>query len=117
MTAQLPYIWHTVAPLNKDRARAAMEAACRNTSDVLRLCPPCIPNVIAVTVMDVALHTKDPDGLRDVLNIFLLPDLSPSARSEEALMTRNWDAILGTLNSSADTSLLVRKQEAALISG
>ena len=78
---------------------------------------PCIPHVIVVTVMDLALNTKDPDGVRDVLNIFLLSDLPPSARLEADLMTRKWDAILGTLNSSADTSLLVRKQEAALISG
>ena len=78
---------------------------------------PCIPHVIVVTVMDLALNTKDPDGVRGVLNIFLLPNLSPSARSEADLMARKWDEILGTLNSIVDTSLLVGKQKVSLIVG
>ena len=55
----------------------------------------------------------------DTLNIFLFPDLSPSAGLEAALLTWKWDAILGggTLTSFADTSILMGKQKGAPISG
>ena len=80
--------------MKKERTLSAMEAACWCTADGLRFHPPRTPHAIAVMVMDLAFHTKDPDGVGDALNIFLFPDLSPSAGSEEALLTRKWDAIL-----------------------
>ena len=68
-------------------------------------------------VMALAFHTKDPDRVGDTLNIFLFPDLSPSAGSEAALLTRKWDVILGggTLTSFADTILLMGEQKVAPI--
>ena len=59
--------------------------------------------------MALAFQTKDPNSVEDTLNIFLFPDLSPSAGSEAALLMRKWDAILGgrTLTYFADTSLLM----------
>ena len=60
-------------------------------------------------VMALVFHTKDPGRVGDTLDIFLFPDLSPSAGSDAALLTRKWDVILGggTLTSFADTSLLM----------
>ena len=68
-------------------------------------------------VMTLAFHTKDPDRVGDTINIFLFTDLSPSAGSEVALLTRKWDVILegGTLTSFADTSLLMGEQKVAPI--
>ena len=46
-------------------------------------------------VMALAFHTKNPDGVGDMLNIFLFTNFSPSAGLEVALLTQKWDAILG----------------------
>ena len=64
--SQLPDIFRTVTPLKKDRAQAAMEAACRRTVESLRFRTPRIPRAVAVMVMALAFHTKDPDGVGDV---------------------------------------------------
>ena len=50
----------------------------------------------------------------DAINVFLFPDLSPSAGSEAALLVRRWDAILGggALTFIAYTSLMLVKQKA-----
>ena len=71
MAAQILDIWHTVAPLKKDRSRASMETTCRRTSTSKRFCHPRIPHAFAVIVVVLAFHTKDPDGVGDALNIFL----------------------------------------------
>ena len=57
--------------------------------------------------------------MRDVLNIFLFPDLSPLTGSEAALITQKWDSILGggTLTSFTDTILVMGKQKVAPIEG
>ena len=96
-----------------------MEAACQSTADGLRFRPPRIPHAIVVMVIVLAFHTKDPDGVGDALNIFLLPDLSPLAGSEAALLTQEWDAILGggTLTFFINTSLLRGKQKVSPILG
>ena len=116
---QLPDTWRMVAPLNKDRARAAMKTAYRRTSKSLRFCPRPIPHTVAVMVMALDFHTKDPYEVGDALNIFLFTDLSPSAGSEAALLMRKWDAILGsgTLNFFADTSMLMENHKVAPIAG
>ena len=70
-------------------------------------------------VMALAFHTKDPDGVEGTLKILLFPDLYPSAGSEAALLTQNWDVILGGsgLTSFADMSLLMGKQKVYPIAG
>ena len=94
-----------------------MEAACQPTADGLCFRPPLISHAVAFMVMALSFHVKDPDGVGYALNIFLLPDLFPSAGSEAALLTRKWDAILGegTLTYFSDKSLLVGKQNVAPI--
>ena len=94
-----------------------MEAACRRASEILQFRPLCTPHPVAVMVVALAFHTKDPDRVGDTLNIFLFPDLSPSAGSEAALLTRKWDVILGggTLTSFVDTILLMGEQKVAPI--
>ena len=70
-------------------------------------------------VMALAFQTKDPDRVKDALNIFLFHDLYPLAGSEAFLITRKWDTILrcGTLTSFADMSLMMGKQKVAPIAG
>ena len=90
-----------VAPLNKDRSQEAMEATRQNTDNENHFKPPCIPHSDAVILMDIALDTKDPNGVGDTIHIFLFLEIYPSVGSEAALLTRKWDAILGggsTLN-------------------
>ena len=82
-------------PLEKDRARAAMEAAFRSTIKILRFRHLHIPHNFVVMVMALAFHTKDVEGVEDTLNIFLFTNLSPLVGSEAALLTRKWGAILG----------------------
>ena len=89
MALQLPDIWRTVIPLKKDRERAAMEAACQRTAASLHFRPLHIPHAIAVMVMALTFHTKDPDGVGDALNIFLSVDLYPSAGLEATHLIRN----------------------------
>ena len=49
----------------------------------------------------------------DAVNIFLLPDISPSAGSRSALLARKWEYALGgdNLTSFADTSMLMTMQK------
>ena len=49
----------------------------------------------------------------DVINVFLFPDLSPSAILEAVLLERRWDAILGSthLTSFAYTIILLAKKQ------
>ena len=93
--AQLLEIWKTIAPLQKDRARSAMEAAYWRTGDGPRFRPSRTPHVVVVTVIALAFHTEELDGVGDALNIFLFPDLYPSVGLEVAILTRKWEAILG----------------------
>ena len=72
-----------------------MEAAYKRIAESLRFCLPRIPHAVAVMVMALAFHIKDPDRVGDALNIFLFPNLFPSVGLEAALHTRKWDAILG----------------------
>ena len=46
-------------------------------------------------VMVIAFYTKETNRLGDMLNIFFLPDLSPSEGLEADLRTRKWHAVLG----------------------
>ena len=71
-----------------------MEAAFWRTTDSLRFHLLRIPHAVAVMLMALTFHTKDPYGVGDVLDILLSPDLSPLAGLEAALLTQKWDAIL-----------------------
>ena len=93
--AQLLEIWRTVDPLDKDISRSVIEADFRITIKILRFRHRHIPDAGVVTVMALAFHTKDVDGVEVTLNIFLFTDLSPLAGSEAALLTRKWGAIWG----------------------
>ena len=72
-----------------------MEAAFRKTTYSIRFRPPRIPHAITFMGLALKFHTKDPNRVGDALNIFLFPDLPPSARSKAAFLTRKWEAILG----------------------
>ena len=117
--AQIPEICRTVAPLKKYRTRAAMEVAFWCTAKSLRFCTLHTPHAVAVMLIVLAFHTKDPDGVGYTLNIFLLPNLSTLSGLEADLLTRNWNVIFGgeTLNPFADTSLLMGKNRVAPIAG
>ena len=71
-----------------------MEAACRNTANDLCFPPLHIPHAVVVLLMALKFHTEDPDGVGDVINIFIFPDISLSVGLEAALMKRKCDAIL-----------------------
>ena len=77
-----------MAPQKKYRACAAMEATYKRTAESLRFRLPRIYHAVAVMVMALTFHTKDPDRVGDALNIFLFPDLSPLVGLEAALLTR-----------------------------
>ena len=89
-----------------------MEAACRRTAEHLHFRAPHISQDVSILVLGLKFYSEDPYGVGDAINVFLFPDLSPSAGSEAALLARKWDAILGgdALTSFADTSLLLAKQ-------
>ena len=70
---------------------------------------PRISKYVLVMMLDLAFYTKYPDGMGDAVKKFLFPDLSPASGSEAALLTRQWDSVLGggTLTSFSDTSRLI----------
>ena len=89
-----------------------MEAAFRQTAEHLRFCAPCIYHVVAILILGLTFYSKDLDGMGDAINVFIFPDLSPLAGSEDVLLARRCYAILGggDLTSIAYTSLLLEKQ-------
>ena len=66
-------------------------------------------------MLDLSFHSEFPDGVGDALNVFLFLDMSPSAGSYVALLTRHWDAVFGrgTLTSFSCTRLLLGRQKVA----
>ena len=96
-----------------------MEVDCWRIAKSLRFRPLRIPHAVAVMMMELAFHNKDPDRVGDALNIFFFPDLSPSSGSEASLLTQKWDTIFGggTLTSFAEKILLMKKQKVAPIVG
>ena len=55
---------------------------------------PRISHSIMVMVIALAFHIKDPNGVGDALNIFLLPVPSPIVGSESDLLKSRWGAML-----------------------
>ena len=64
------------------------------------------------------LHQR-PSGIGDDIRFLLFTNLSTSDRSKESLLARSWDTILGegTINSFAETSLLMKKNKVYLNTG
>ena len=79
----------------------------------MRFLAPCIPHYVAVMVLYLAFYTKDPNGVEDAINVFLLPELSPHAGSEAALLTQRWYAVFGvnTFTSISGTSPLMGRKK------
>ena len=97
---ELPNIWHTVDPLSSERSQEVMKEACRVIAKDLRSRAHKIFQSITVMVLALVFHSEDPNGVGDAINVFLFPELSPSTGSEEALLTRQWDAVFGRGHSN-----------------
>ena len=67
--------------------------------------------------MALTFHTKDPNRVGDVLNIFLFPDLSPIVRVKSGLPHAEVGRNLGvsTLTYVTETSILTGKEKVASI--
>ena len=86
-----------------------MEVTCLWTVESLCTRATYISYAIAVLVLGITIYIEGLDGLKNAINVFPFPDLSPSVGSEAALLARRCHAILGggALTSFADTSLLL----------
>ena len=60
-------------------------------------------------VLELDFHSEDPNGVRDAVKVFLFPELSPTAGSEAALLTRRQETVFGggKPTSFDNTSLLL----------
>ena len=63
-----------------------MEVACHRTYKHLRIWSPRISHAAAILVLGLTFYYKELDGMGDAINVFLFPDMSPSAVSEAALL-------------------------------
>ena len=119
MEVWLLFIWHTMAPLKKDHDRADMGLAFRKMDDIMRFRVPHIPHYVMFVVLELALHTEDPDGVVVSINIFLFPYLYPLVVLEAALLERRWDTVIGgfTLTSFSHTSMLMGWKKFSPITG
>ena len=83
----LPLIWHTLAPLTKEKACPAFEIACRESAQDLRRKAPRVTHTVVVLLLGIHFFTEDPDCVNDTVNIFQFSDLSLSAVSEALMVT------------------------------
>ena len=115
----LPLIWHTLAPLTKEKARPAFEISCRESAQDLRCKAPCVTHTVAVLLLGLHFFTEDPDCVNATVNIFQFPDLSLSAGSESLMVTQKWDTALdaSTMTSYADAAALMKQQRIPPIIG
>ena len=79
----LTLIWHTLAPLTKEKARPTFDVACRERAPALGYKASRVTHTVAVLL----LFTEDPDCVNDTLNIFQFPDLYLYAGSESSMVT------------------------------
>ena len=86
-----------------------MGLACQAATKRMCFCALFITHSVAVMVLALAFYTEDPNGVGDEINVFLFPELSPSAGSKATLPTQRWDVVLGGNNftSFANTSTLL----------
>ena len=108
-----------MAPLTKEKARPALEIACRESARDLRYKAPRVTHTVEVLLLGLHFHTEDPDCVKDTVNIFMFPDLSLSAGSEASMVTRMRDTALdvNTLTSYADAAALMKQQRIPPIVG
>ena len=85
---ELLSIWHTMDPLQKGRAWAAIESSFRKMSVILRFRAPYIHHYDTVMVIYLSFNTKDPGRVGDAVNIFLFLDISPSEGLGAAFIER-----------------------------
>ena len=95
----------------------ALEIACQHKARELRYKAPNISNAVAWILLSILFHTKYPDRVGVTFHIFLFPDLSISAVSEDALLARRWYKALdsSTLTTYTNTPLLIQLQKVAPI--
>ena len=65
-----------------------MEAACSQTEKHLRFYTPRICHAIAVLVLGFAFYKEGPDSVRNIINLFLFPELSPLIGSKTVQLAR-----------------------------
>ena len=116
---ELPQIWHTLAPLTKEKARLAFEIVCRESSRAVRCKAPHVTHTVAFLLLGLNFFTEDPDFVNDTVNIFQFPDLSLSVGSEALVVTRRWDFVLNatTMIPYADAYALMKQQRIPPIVG
>ena len=89
---ELPQIWHTLAPLTKEKALPAFEIACRDSAQALRYKAPEITHSLAVLLLGLHFFIEDSDCVNDTVNIFQFPNLSASSKA--SMVTQRWDTAL-----------------------
>ena len=111
--ADLPAIWSAITPLSKYRSRTAMESAFQAAAKSMCFHYPHITHSVAAMVLALDFYTKDPNGVEDAINVFLLSDLYPFSGSEAAFLNRCWDVVLGenTFTSFSDTGTILEIQK------
>ena len=90
----MPDIWHTLAPLTKEKDRPDLEISCRASPCALICKAPRVTRAVAVLLLDLHFYTEDPDYINYTIKIFQFSDLSLSIGSEASKVTRRWDTAL-----------------------
>ena len=105
-------IWHTLAPLIKEKACPAFKIACRESARALGCKAPRVTHTVSVLLLGIYFFTGDPDFVNDTVNIFQFPDLSLSAGSEALMVTRRCDTALeaNTVISYVDAAALMKQK-------
>ena len=76
-----------------------------------------ILHVVAGLNKKITFYTEDPYGVRDILNIFLLPKFYLSTDSEAELVAQRWDIELdrSTLKTHVETDVSFLQQYHSLV--
>ena len=113
----LPKIWRSVTPLHKSRARACLYISCLQNEGELQYKASRVSHTVEGVFIILSFFTKYSYGVGYTVSIFLLPEISLSARSEASLMVRQWDTALyiRTLDTYMDTTSLFQRQKVAPI--
>ena len=111
-TNTLSEIWHTLSPPTKEKERPSLYISCRTSACALRYKPPRVTHDVAVLLLGLNFHTKDPDCVNDTVNISHFPNLSLSEVSEDSMVTIRWYMALdaNTMTSYTNTVALMKQQ-------